>query len=91
MKTDNNVEILKRLDAMVFLLLELKDRDGKMPLKNKIKLLNDAGLNYTQIANMLGRSPGSIAVQLTMLKKGKENSPKEEIKVPKEDIDNEGK
>jgi len=80
MKTDNDTEILKRLDTIVFLLLELKDRDGKMPLKDKIKLLNDAGLNYTQIANVLGRSPGSVAVQLSVLKKGKGVQAVEELK-----------
>lgn len=73
-------EILKRLDTIVFLLLELKDRDGKMLLKEKIRLLNDAGLEYNQIAKVLGRDPGSVAVQLTMMKKEGQKKTKEEVK-----------
>jgi hypothetical protein len=69
MKTDPNEEILKRLDTIVFLLLELKDADGKMPIKEKVRLLNEAGLGYQQIARVLGKNPGNIAVHLTMLKK----------------------
>lgn len=69
MKTDDNKEILKRLDTIVFLLLELKDKDGKMPIIDKVKLLSDAGLDYNQIANVLGKTPGHIAVNLTNLKK----------------------
>ena len=78
---DETKEILKRLDTIVFLLLELKDRDGKMLLKEKIKLLSDAGLEYTQIAKVLGRDPGSVAVQLTMMKKESQKKPKEETKM----------
>jgi len=66
---EESKQILKRLDTIVFLLLELKDKEGKMPLKEKIRLLNDAGLDYTQIAKVLGRNQGSVAVQLSMMKK----------------------
>ena len=69
MKTDINEEILKRLDAMVFLLLEIKDRENKITLKDKIRLLNDAGMDYNQIAKVLGKTPGHVAVQITMIKK----------------------
>ncbi len=82
MKTDQNQEILKRLDTIVYLLLEMKDKEGKMQIKDKIRILNDAGLDYNQIAKILGKSPGNIAVQLTFLKKeeaGKsKQAPKEE-------------
>jgi len=70
MKTDNEQEIIKRLDTIVFLLLELKDKEGKMAVKEKVKLLGDAGLSYMQIAKVLNRSPGSIAAQLSQMKKG---------------------
>ena len=78
--SDESKDILKRLDTIVFLLLELKDKEGKMPLKEKIRLLNDAGLDYTQIARVLGRNPGSVAVQLTMMKKEGQKKNKEENK-----------
>lgn len=77
-------EILKRLDTIVFLLLELKDREGKMPLKEKIRLLNDAGLDYNQIARVLGKNAGNIAVQLTMMKKESQNKPKQKAKIQEE-------
>ena len=83
MKDDPNQEILKRLDTIVYLLLEMKDRDGKMPIKEKVRLLNDAGLNYNQIAKVLGKNPGNIAVQLTFLKKDETEKQKQ---VPKEEV-----
>ena len=69
MISDSNREVVKRLDAIVALLLEIKDKDGKMQIKDKVKILNDAGLDYNQIAKILNKSPGNIAVQLTFLKK----------------------
>ncbi len=87
MISDSNQEIIKRLDTIVYLLLEMKDRDGKMPIKDKVRLLNDAGLDYNQIAKVLGKSPGNIAVQLTMIKKeetGKTKSQKTEAPVETE-------
>jgi len=78
--SDELKEIIKRLDTVVFLLLELKDKEGKMLLKEKIRLLNEAGLDYTHIARVLGRDPGSVAVQLTMMKKEGQKKAKEEVK-----------
>jgi len=78
---EESKEILKKLDTIVFLLLELKDKEGKMPLKEKIGLLNNAGLDYTQIARLLGRNPGSVAVQLTMMKKENQKKTKKENKI----------
>lgn len=69
MKIDQDQEILKRLDAIVFLLLEIKDKEKRMPTKEKIKLLNDLGMNYTQIAKVLGKKPGHVAVELSLIKK----------------------
>ena len=69
MISDSNKEMVKRLDAIVALLLEIKDKDGKMQIKEKVRILNDAGLDYNQIAKILNKSPGNIAVQLTFLKK----------------------
>lgn len=65
---------------MVYLLLELKDRDGKMPIKDKIKLLSETGMDYNQIASVLGKTPGNIAVYLTMLKKSKKEIKEEGVK-----------
>jgi len=79
MKDDTNKEILRRLDTIVYLLLELKDSEGKMALKDKIKLLSDTGLNYTQIAESLGKSPGSVAVQLSNMKKKQTSNEKKEV------------
>jgi len=80
-------EILKRLDTIVFLLLELKDKEGKMPLKEKIRLLNDAGLDYTQIARVLGKNAGNVAVQLTLIKKDSQKKTNQKSKFKKESKD----
>jgi len=73
MKSDQTSEILRRLDTIVFLLLELKDREGAMPIREKVRLLNNAGLDYLQIAKVLGKTSGNIAVQLNILKKAPQN------------------
>lgn len=74
MEENLNKEMLKRLDAIIFLLLEMKDKDGKASVKDKVKLLNDVGFGYNQIAKVLGKSPGNIAVQLNILKKEEEKN-----------------
>lgn len=65
---------------MVYLLLELKDKDGKMPIKDKVKLLSEAGMDYNKIASVLGKTPGNIAVYLTTLKKAKKEIKSGEVK-----------
>jgi|SRR3989338_5291762 len=93
MISDSNKEIVKRLDTIVYLLLEMKDKDGKMQIKDKVRILNDAGLDYNQIAKILGKSPGNIAVQLTFLKKeetGKAKPQKTEAPVEIQDLKKEG-
>jgi len=77
MKEDLNQEMLKRLDAIVFLLLEIKDKEGKMSVKNKVKLLSEVGFGYSQIAKVLGKNPGNIAVQLNIIKKEEESKSKQ--------------
>src|SRR3989344_518544 len=86
MISDSNKEVVKRLDAIVALLLEIKDKDGKMQIKDKVKILNDAGLDYNQIAKILNKSPGNIAVQLTFLKKEETGKakPQKQTEVPTE-------
>ena len=92
METDPNQEIIKRLDTMVYLLLELNDKDHKMPIKEKVRMLNEAGLDYNQIAKVLGKSPGNVAVQLTLLKKKElvknKQSPKDEIVTDHQGLEN---
>jgi len=66
--------ILKKLNMIVALLVDIKEGySGKeLTLREKIATLNNAGLNYKEIAQILGKKEGYIAVELTTIKKRKE-------------------
>ena len=62
--------IVTRLDAMIALSL-LQIRDG-VSAREQIKILNQTGLKYGEIASILGRSASYVASELTTIKKQKE-------------------
>jgi len=66
-KTDQ--EVVKRLNVMIALLLD-KQEDSKNE-KQKIEKLYSFGLDYKDIAQILGKNPVNVAVVLNALKKEK--------------------
>ena len=66
-KKDYGEQVLKRLDSIIALMLEPQTKD--MSVKNKVEILYNLGLNYTQIATILNKTPGNIAVIINSLKK----------------------
>ena len=73
--------ISKKLNILItpFFKREGKKQDKKTTQTN-IKILNDCGLDYKEIASILGMSSGTVANGLTMLKiktKGGQNAKKD--------------
>lgn len=66
-KRDYDEQILKRLDSIIALMLEPQAKD--MNVKDKVELLYNLGLDYNQIASILNKSPGNIAVIINSIKK----------------------
>lgn len=62
-------EMLKRLDVLIALALEPKTKD--MNVKDKVEILYNLGVGYKQIATILNKSSGNIAVIINSLKKKK--------------------
>ena len=71
MSEEKDDRIIRRLNAVVYLLAELNSRGEKSSLREKIDLLSKAGLNYKEIAELMGKNPNYIAVELNTLRKKK--------------------
>ena len=67
-EVNHSEEIVKRLNVMIALALEQKD---KISETDKIKKLDSFGLDYKDIAQILGKNPVNVAVVLNKLKKKK--------------------
>ncbi len=63
--------ILSRLNAIVYLLAELNSKGDDSSNREKIRLLSQAGLGNTEIAELLGKTSNYIAVELSALRKKK--------------------
>jgi len=61
--------VVKRLNLVITLLTELVK--GEQSIREKIKMLSDAGLDYKDIASILNKDKNHIAVELNNLKKKK--------------------
>ena len=61
--------IVKRLDAAVLSVLMVHTEIREQTIKYKISKLNDFGFTYREIANILHTSDGSVANQLSLIKK----------------------
>ncbi len=62
-------EIVKRLDAILNVLLESSPAEGKkLPMSRRVQLLYQAGLRPSEIARILGKTPSYIAVELSRIK-----------------------
>ena len=66
-KKDYDEQILKRLDSIIALMLEPQAKE--MSVKGKVEILYNLGLDYNQIATILNKTPGNIAVIINSLKK----------------------
>jgi len=64
---DSDDRIVKRLNIVINLLIEMVRGDSSS--RERIKLLSDAGLNYTEISSILNVSSNYVAVELSTLKK----------------------
>ena len=60
--------IEKRLDAMIRILLRPTEVQ-EMSSRDQIALLHSTGLGDSEIANILGRSRGYVASELTQIRK----------------------
>ncbi len=68
-KKDFEEQVVKRLNALIALMLEPKARE--LAVKEKVEILYNIGLDYNQIAGILNKTPGNIAVMINSLKKKK--------------------
>jgi len=65
--TDYEEAIVRRLNIVITLLIELTK--GDQSVRDKIKMLSDLGLDYKEIASILGKDKNHIAVELNTIKK----------------------
>ena len=79
-ETTNSVEIVKRLDVLLNVILSLPSSDGKqLSMLKRVELLSSAGtdvggktdplLRNVEIARILGVSPVFVAVMMNRLRK----------------------
>jgi hypothetical protein len=68
-KDDYEEAVVKRLNLVITLLTDLVK--GEQSTRDKIKMLNDAGLDYKDIASILNKDKNHVAVELNNLKKKK--------------------
>ena len=72
MEKEQVKKITTRLDVMINLMMRDLKVEGKgMTDAEKIRMLNDMGLKYTEIAEIMGKTPTNISVVLAKLKKKK--------------------
>ena len=66
---ENETEILKRIDSKLGALIGLEMiEDRPSTNRQKVKLLSDLGLSYTEIASILNITPNYVAKEKTLLK-----------------------
>lgn len=68
----NVAEVTKRLDVIIYLLLEQKRQAGTSR-RDIIKELTHLGLKDSEIAGILGRTRGYVSSELTQIKKTNKN------------------
>lgn len=68
-------DIKKRLDALIVIsLMKIKE---DIQMREQIRILNNVGLNYREIAKILGKSEGYVSSEITLLKRKEGPSKKE--------------
>lgn len=69
--TETNMEeVTKRLDVIIYLLLEQK-RQGGTSRRDIIEQLTDLGLKDSEIARILGKTRSYVSSEVTLIKKTK--------------------
>ncbi len=69
-KEEPNEDIIKRLNALIYLNIKREMKENKSEsVREYILLLNSLGFRYNEIANIFGKSPTYIASELTLMKK----------------------
>jgi len=67
---DEMVQIVKRLDAIINVLLETSKIEGKpLPAVARIRLLYTAGLRPIEISRILGKPLANVTAQIAMMRK----------------------
>lgn len=67
-------QVLRKMNMILSLLIDIKcgTQEKEMTNREKIALLNNAGVDYKEIAQILGKKEGYVAVELSTIKKKKE-------------------
>jgi len=68
---ESNLEVVKRLELIIYLLLKKGEHEGQITKREIIKELSEWGLKDYEIANILGRSRNYVAKEISQLKKSK--------------------
>jgi len=69
MSKEYESKMLRRLDSIISILLNTNINDAKRI--DKVRILKQAGLDYKEIATILGSSPNSISVMFAKINKEK--------------------
>ena len=68
-------QIVKRLDAIIKILLETAELKGKpLPISERIEMLYAAGLRPVEISKILGKTTSHITAQLTRIRRSRSKS-----------------
>jgi hypothetical protein len=66
------LQVVKRLDAIINIILETTKLDGKrLSDAKRIELLHTAGLRPIEISRILGKSLSNVGVQLSLMRKAR--------------------
>lgn len=73
-KEEYQKQMLRKMNIILSLLIDIKcgTQEKKMTNREKIILLNNAGLDYKEIAQIIGKKEGYVAVELSTIKRKKE-------------------
>ncbi len=70
MNNEEKADVLKRLDAIVLLLMNLIPRNAEAPsVRDQIRLLASVGIGPAEIGRMLGKSTSAITSELAKMNK----------------------
>jgi len=69
---ESMLQVVKRLDAIINIILETTKLDGKrLSDAKRIELLHTAGLRPIEISRILGKSLSNVGVQLSLMRKAR--------------------
>ncbi len=65
-----NLDIMRRLDVIISLLLRVIQQDGRgLTLREQISVLRDLGIRPVEIAAILGKTPSFVNKELSISRK----------------------